>query len=367
MNYIITGTTYNSKYASAPDAGIRVLSAEELAASDIRFTASDKIYVPSETSLSLVIERSKNPDIVTGIHSLKDKYLCRKALSKLYPDFYFDKCGLNDISKLKINDKKIVIKPQKGFFGTGVRFAEAGADLEALSREISMEVAEYSRFFPKSILSVNEYIVEEYISGEEYAVDMYFDELGQAVIMNIYHHPAPLNDDYAHLMYYSDASLFAKYLDTFTRFFNDFGAQLELKNFPIHAEFKLQGQDFIPIEFNPMRYGGFGLADLGFHSYGIHPIAAYFAGNTLDWNDIWQTRQEYSYAFILAYNPKQLSPQHKPNHERFRKHLQQHVEIMDYIKLDHSSNPVFAIAYIKSQDPSRMMSLLETEFADFFD
>jgi len=43
------------------------------------------------------------------------------------------------------------------------------------------------------------------------------------------------------------------------------------------------------------------------------------------------------------------------------------VEIMDYIKLDHSSNPVFAIAYIKSQDPSRMMSLLETEFADFFD
>ena len=367
MNYIITGTTYNSKYVNTHEAGIKVLSGEELAQSKLRFNESDKVYVPSETSLSTVMQRMDNPACVEGINKLKDKYLCREALRSLYPSFYFAKCKLDEISKLDIGEKKIVIKPLKGFFGTGVRFADSSTDLEALKEEIRSEVAENSRFFPESILTKDDYVVEEFIEGEEYAVDMFYDELGQAVITNIYHHPVSDKPDYAHLMYYSNKELFDKYLESFIQFFNEFGDSLKLRNFPIHAEFKLRGTEFIPIEFNPMRYGGFGLADLTFNSYGYQPIAAYFNNQAPDWEMIWTSRQQYNYAFILAYNGKGVDLKtQKPDHERFQIYLQEYAELMDYVKLDFRTNPVFAIAYIRSDDYDKMMKLLRTEFGDYF-
>ena len=368
MNYIITGTTYNGKYIDAPEAGTQVLNREELAQSKLRFLEADKVYVPSETALSTVIERMDNPDGVAGINKLKDKYLCREALRGLYPDFYFAKCKLEEIPQLDIGGKKIVIKPLRGFFGTGVRFADADTDLEALKEEIRSEVAENSRFFPESVLTKDEYVVEEFIAGEEYAVDMFYDELGKAVITNIYHHPVSQKPDYAHLMYYSNKELFDLYLESFLRFFNEFGDTLKLRSFPIHAEFKLRGDEFIPIEFNPMRYGGFGLADITSLSYGYQPIAAYFNNQAPDWETIWKSREKYSYAFILAYNGKgvDLNTQ-EPNHERFKDYLQIYAELMDYVELDFQRNPVFAIAYIRSDDYDEMMKLLGTEFREFFD
>lgn len=368
MNYIITGTTYNGKYIDAPEAGTRVLSSEELAQSDIRFQETDKVYVPSETALSTVIERMDNPACVEGINKLKDKYLCREALSSLYPDFYFAKCKLEEIPHLDTKGKKIVIKPLSGFFGTGVRFADADTDLEALKAEIRSEVAENSRFFPESVLTKDEYVVEEFIEGEEYAVDMFYDEQGHAVITNIYHHPVSESPDYAHLMYYSNKKLFGLYLESFSRFFNEFGATLKLRNFPIHAEFKLRGTEFIPIEFNPMRYGGFGLADLTSLSYGYQPIAAYLNSQAPDWEAIWKSRERYNYAFILAYNGKGLDLNKQvPKHARFKDYLQKYAELMDYVELDFQRNPVFAIAYVRSDDYEQMMGLLGTEFRDFFD
>ncbi|MDD3236211.1 MAG: ATP-grasp domain-containing protein [Candidatus Cloacimonetes bacterium] len=367
MNYIITGTTYNGKYVDSHEAGMRVLSCEELAQSDLRFSETDKVYVPSETSLSTVMQHMDNPSCVAGINKLKDKYLCREALRSLYPDFYFAKCKLDEISQADILERKIVIKPLKGFFGTGVRFADSSTNLDALKAEIRKEVTENSRFFPESILTKDEYIIEEFIEGEEYAVDMFYDELGKAVITNIYHHPVSEIPDYAHLMYYSNKELFDNYLETFIRFFNEFGASLKLRNFPIHAEFKLRGTEFVPIEFNPMRYGGFGLADLTFNSYGYQPIAAYFNNQAPNWEAIWISRQTYSYAFILAYNGKGIDlNSHAPEHERFRKYLKQYAELMDYVKLDFRKNPVFAIAYIRSDDYTQMLQLLSTEFADYF-
>jgi hypothetical protein len=368
MNYIITGTTYNSKYIDHKDEGIIVLSGEELAQSDIRFGATDKVYVPSETSLSTVIQRMDNPEYAEGILKLKDKYLCREALRGMYPDFYFAKCMLDEISQLRFPTPKVVIKPLKGFFGTGVRFADSSTDMQRLAEDIDKEVTANSRFFPASILTRDEYVIEEYLEGEEYAVDMYYDEDGQAVIMNIYHHPDPKINDYAHLMYYSNADLFDRHLEAFTRFFRDFGAIMKLRNFPIHAEFKLRDGSFYPLEFNPMRYGGFGLADLTHQSYGFHPIAAFFFGHKPNWSKILESRREQNYAFILAYNGKDIDLDTKqPGHERFMQHLQKHAEIMDYVQLDYRRNPVFAIAYIKSDDQAQMKALLDTDFADFFE
>jgi len=247
--------------------------------------------------------------------------------------------------------KKVVIKPLKGFFGTGVRVADHTSDLAKLADEMKEEVQASAKFFPESILTQNEYIIEEFITGDEYAVDMFFDQAGKPAIMNIYFHPEPAISDYFHLMYYTNKEIFDNYLDTFTHFFIELNEIMNLKSFPIHAEFKLQNGVMVPIELNPMRYGGFGLSDLTFNSFQHQPISAYFDNNPANWGAIWEFRKENNYAWILGYNGKDVDVNTTPpNHDLFLSYLVDNNYLIDYVKLDHKTNPVFSLAYIYNKD-----------------
>ncbi len=369
MNYIITGKTFNSSFIEdlAKREDITTMSGEKLSASNITFCSTDKVYVPSETSLSIVMERMEDANYINGINKLKNKYFCREVLSTLYPDFYFAKASLSEIPNLDLQGKKVVIKPLKGFFGTGVRIAEPNCDLTALAADMKQEVQANAKFFPESILTQNEFIIEEFITGDEYAVDMFFDEAGKPEIMNIYFHPEPAISEYFHLMYYTNKKIFDNYLVTFTNFFNELNKIMNLKSFPIHAEFKLQDGVMLPIELNPMRYGGFGLSDLTFNSFQHQPISAYFDDSPANWDAIWEIRKENNYAWILGYNGKDVDiNKMPPNHDKFKSHLAANSNIIDYVKLDHKANPVFALAYIYNKDLNKLKELLTTEFNSFF-
>ena len=369
MNYIITGNTYNSKFIDdlTKRDDITAMSGEELLGSDLTFSSEDKVYVPSETSLSIVMERMEDKSYVDGINKLKNKYFCREVLSSLYPEFYFAKASLSEIATLDLQGKKVVIKPLKGFFGTGVRIAEPNCDLKKLAEGMKEEVQASAKFFPESILTQNEYIIEEYITGDEYAVDMFFDEAGNPEIMNIYFHPEPMIAEYFHLMYYTNKEIFDNYLETFTHFFNELNKIMKLKSFPIHAEFKLQDGIMVPIELNPMRYGGFGLSDLTFNSFQHQPITAYFDNSPANWDAIWEIRKENNYAWILGYNGKDVDINElPPNHDKFTAYLTANSSLIDYVKLDHKTNPVFALAYIYNKDLNKLKELLNTEFNSFF-
>lgn len=370
MNYIITGNTYNSKFINelSERSDIKAMSGEELEKSDIEFSPTDKVYVPSETSLSIVMDRMQDKGYVEGINKLKNKYFCREVLSSIYPDLYFAKAALAEIPSLELGDKKVVIKPLKGFFGTGVRIADKNTDLLKLAYEMNKEVEASVQFFPETILTRDEYIIEEYLSGDEYAVDMFFDEHGKPAIMNIYFHPEPEIPDYFHLMYYTNKGIFDSYLNTFLSFFVELNQIMNLKSFPMHAEFKLQDGVMVPIELNPMRYGGFGLADLTYHSYNYQPITAYFDDNRVDWSAIWEPRHKHNYAWVLGYNGKDISVDaHRPNHEKFKELLAEHNNILDYVVLDYQTNPVFSLAYLKNDNLKLLKELLKTEFNQFFE
>lgn len=369
MNYIITGNTYNSKFIEdlATRKDIIAMSGDELAQSEIKFRPTDKVYVPSETSLSIVMERMEDKTYVDGINKLKNKYFCREALSSMYPDFYFTKASLAEIPSLDLKGKKVFIKPLKGFFGTGVRYADENTNLKDLAQEMNKEVETNAKFFSESVLTKDEYVIEEFITGDEYAVDMFFDEAGKPAIMNIYLHPDPVIADYFHLMYYSNKDIFDKFLATFNEFFNQLNKVMKLKSFPMHAEFKLQDGIMVPIELNPMRYGGFGLSDMTYNSYDFQPITAYFDNQPVDWSKIWETRKENNYGWILAYNGNKIDVNTAtPKHAEFRSFLAKNSEIMDYVKLDHKTNPVFALAYVKNKSLAKLKELLATEFNDFF-
>lgn len=365
MKYIITGTGYVSDLVKHVGNEIKVITESALANSELRFNREDLIYVPTESALEIVLKRSDNNKFIDAVDKLKNKYKFRQLMNKLYPDFYYDQTTVDELANLKIpENKRFVVKPVKGFFGTAVKEIDSSSDLTKITAEIKAELAENTKYFSESVLSKNELIVEQYIPGDEYAVDLYYDAQGKPQVLNIYHHPFPEKKEYFHVLYYTNEKLYDKFLGEINTIFTELNTHLEITNFPIHAEFKYEDGNFLPIEMNPLRYGGFGLADLTYHAFGVNPFLAFFQSKIMDWEKIWRERKNHNYAWILAYNSSKadLSKQ-IPDHELFQEYLG---NLLHYVEIDHKENPVFALAYLEDKKMKNLERFLTLEFDRFF-
>lgn len=366
MNYIITGKNFTSKILlKLKSKNIKILTEDELTNSKIYFNKEDKVYVPSESSLNIVLKRMKDKKKYQSVVSLKDKYKFRLILKKLFPNFHFKKILLSKLKDIKIDStKKYIVKPVKGFFGTGIRTIDKNSSLQKISEEIKIELDKNSKIFSESVISKNELLIEEYLEGDEYAVDMYYDDLGKPIIQNIYHHPSPTNIVYFHVLYYTSYSIFNKYLTLFEDFFKQLNKKLSASSIAIHAEFKYDGKKMLPIEFNPLRFGGFGLADLTYHGFNTNPFENYFNNEKPDWNKIWKSRKKQYFGWVLGYNGINVDViNDKPDHNKFKSIFS---NVMDYCEIDYKSNPVFAIMYVKETNYDKLMTLLKIDFNKFF-
>jgi len=368
MNYIITGMNYNTCFTDIlkKQSDVCLMTQDELAESDLYITEKDQVYVPSETALDIVLQRWQNSEMVEKTNMLKDKFLCREMMKSIYPSFHYQLVPMHELDTLELDrTKQYVIKPRKGFFGTAVRFIDATTDLCSLRREMEAELQDKLSLFSDSVLSTDMLILEEMITGDEYAVDMFYNEQGQPVIMNIYHHPESRYSEYFHLLYYTDRALFKQFYTPLYDFFVRLNDQFAAKNFPIHAEFKLQAGQLVPIELNPLRYGGFGLADLAGFAFDFQPILAYFYHQVPDWDKIWSTREENHYGWILAYNGKSVdTAKATPLHDKFKERIG---DYLHYVEMDSTKYPVFAIAYVAKKSKAELLDLLEIDFDDYFE
>nr|VFK01161.1 MAG: ATP-grasp domain-containing protein [Candidatus Kentron sp. H] len=194
MNYVITGGNFTSHllYELEGRFGIRILTEEELRQSDIFFGKNDKLFLPSQSSLDIVMERMDDPERLHGIEELSDKYQCRSLMRPMFPDFEFSRMELSEMNEDTFSaGRKYIIKPAKGFFGIGVRTLESPRDIHAIKDEIRKELDANRRFFAGSIFSGEKMIIEEFIEGDEYAVDMFYSEEGRPILVNLAHHPLP--------------------------------------------------------------------------------------------------------------------------------------------------------------------------------
>ncbi len=365
MNYIITGKGYISDLVTQADATVNILTEDEFKNSNMIIKTCDKVYAPTESALEIILERSEDTTFTNTVNMLKDKHKFRQLMSNLYPDFFFTKTTIDELEKIKLDrEKKYIVKPTKGFFGTAVKELNNKTDISEIAKEIRNELEENSCYFSESILSKNELIIEQFVEGEEYAVDMYFNEHGKPEIMNIYHHPLPERKEYFHVLYYTNKDIFDRFYDRLNAIFIELNQHLKITNFPIHAEFKLENNTLIPIEMNPLRYGGFGLADLTFHAFGFNPFLAFFNNYKPDWQQIWNIRNENHFGWVLGYNGTDIDVEtHTPNDEAYLHYLG---DILHYVEIDYKQNPVFSIAYVKDNCSTSLQRFLKTEFNDFF-
>lgn len=357
---------------------VEILSVDEIVRRNISFGVDDILYVPSEDGLNLVAARSESAPIRRAIGLFKDKCAFRAKVATLFPDFFYAECATGDIGKLDLNfegGRKFVIKPRRGYYATGVREIDHRSDLNAVQRDIQAELAERGRYYPDSMLSGSAVIVEEFIGEDirnslslescELAADLFYDREGVPRIVGLYHHPHPTRAAYFHTLYYSNAEIFRRYAGKVIAFFTalqELG--LDLRSFPMHAEFKVHRGALVPIEVNPYRFGGYGLADLMYYVAGINPYRAFFEGENLAPEAVWQGKTE-SYACVVGYNGEDMvTKDHVPDHEAFRDFLAP--GLLYYEPLDHTNCPLFGISYIKRPQVDTLKPVLEVDYRKFF-
>src|SRR3989344_1942970 len=352
MDYVVTGKNFVSPLLlelNSPQ--IKVISETELKNSSISFPAKTKLYLPSESAIAAVLPRLQDQHQKQLIQQVKDKYRCRCLMRHMYPGFYFKKMPLAQLGHYHHPlNCRFVIKPVKGFFGTGIRTASNHSNLEKISQEINRELKQNCRYFSSSVVSPSTIMIEKRLQGDEFAVDMFYSSAGKPIIMNIYHHPIP-HSPYFNVLYYTHHDLFTKFYDQFIQFFTNFNQKLNAKSFAIHAEFIYQNKQLVPVELNPMRFGGFGLADLTYHAFGFSPFKAFFTDFEPNWSKIWSTRKDY-YGWVLAYNGSRVDvKKSSPNHAQFKKTFS---HLLAYHQLDYLNNPAFAIAYIQEKSKTKL-------------
>lgn len=344
--------------------GLNVLTKEELSKKDLRFSPDDKLCITSEAVMDEVVGRLEDTARRNGIGKMKDKTAFRQLVQSIYPDFFFRQIAAKELPNLQLDSqRKYVVKPVKGCFGSGVRVIEGNADLKKLAAEIDLELQRNSLLFSDRVLSTNELIIEEYIEGEEYAVDMFYDSDGQPVITNIYHHPMPGNPAYLHMLYYTSHEVFNKLYDHAMSFFQQLNKLLNVSRLPIHSEFRLRDGELIPIELNSLRFGGMGLTNLGYYTLGINAYQCLIKDEGPDWQRLWEKNREKAFGFFIAYNGADIDVNtHKPDWPNFR-----HIfsKIVHEVPFDYQKQLAFGILYIE-ESQKKIMALLDTEFNEFF-
>lgn len=329
------------------------------------FRPNDLVLITSENVLDAVLQRMSDPVKSELINTLKDKFKCRKLLQDLYPDFYCASVALSDLAGVTLPPgKRFVVKPNRGYFATAIKFIDSATDLTRIALDMEQEIKSRATIFAESVLSESALIIEEYIEGEEYAIDMYYSDDGTPVILNIYHHPIPDDPNYLHALYYTSKPIFDALHDRMVNWFSHLNTSLKATGFPIHAEFRIRGDDILPIELNPLRFGGDGLSELCFHAFGLNPYQAFLHQIVPDWDAIWQGREDRLYTWMMGYVGSDIDVlTYRPNMGEFQGLFSR---ILSDTLLNYQAHLGFSVIYSEETDLRDVNRLVNTDFKQYF-
>jgi hypothetical protein len=262
------------------------------------------LYSNSENALVWIEQHLGDSTLARQINILKDKVQFRELTKSLFPDFHFQKLSLTDVHLLDSATLKFpfVIKPSVGFFSIGVHIIQDQNDWEQAKKELHPE--KLKSIFPKNVLDTTYFIIEEFIQGEEFAIDYYHNANGEVVILNILHHLFSSGKDTSDRVYCTSKEIIITHSAAIHEFLNALGQELQLKNFPAHAEIRIDASGKItPIEVNPLRFGGFCTTgdSLGvtvdFNSY-----VCFRESKKPNWDHIFKGKEDKVFSIIILDN-----------------------------------------------------------------
>jgi hypothetical protein len=285
--------------------------AEEVATQLLRSNPNTPVYTNSENSISWIQKHTQGTDLPELIEIFKNKYKFRKLIKSAYPEYFFEAVAVENLRQLDVTGFKFpfIIKPAVGFFSIAVYKVDSPEGWSETVAKIENDIIRTHSLYPKEVIDNAEFIIEQYISGEEYAFDCYYDSDGNPVILNILHHVFTSENDVSDRVYSSSPEIIERLHDPILDFLKLIGSKIKLRNFPLHIEIRMDKEGkLFPIEVNPMRFGGWcTTGDLSWFAYGINSYEHFFYSKKPDWEKVFEKRKGKKYSLILLDNQSDVS------------------------------------------------------------
>ena len=179
----------DTEFARLQVEGGRILNLVKSAQAAERIDDGERLYTCSESALEWVLANVHEQNLLRYIRLCKDKAETRRALAAVDPRHFFRECTMDDLVAIEPSGLPfpVVVKPAVGFISFGVHVV---GDASAWDGTIGLlrEEMSHQSVHPESVVGSDRFVVEGYLFGQEYAVDLYFDEEGEPVILDVLQH-----------------------------------------------------------------------------------------------------------------------------------------------------------------------------------
>jgi len=264
------------------------------------------VYSNSENAISWIEKNLGFTELPAKIQLFKNKITFRELIKDAFPNYFFKGIQFELLKTLAPQNLKfpLIIKPAVGFFSLAVHKVDNWKEWETVLKVIESEIETFKGMYPKEVVDVTEFILEAYIEGKEYAIDCYFNENGEVVILNILHHIFSSDKDVSDRVYSTSKEIFEIYYTEIESFLQLTGLKAGLINFPMHVEVRIDyNKKVMPIEINPLRFGGWcTTGDISWFAFGINSYEYFLNSKKPNWTEIFRNRLTNKYNLIVLDN-----------------------------------------------------------------
>lgn len=310
-----------------------------------------KILLNSENSIGLLARNlPADSRYLTWLHSFKNKGQFRGMLKRLYPHFYYEVIPYGELFLKNVSclNFPIVLKPAVGYGSVGVYRIESEQDWHSAIELIRQDVEAAKAAYLGNVVDTQMFVIEQWIDGEEYALDAYFTETGEPVILNVMKRVFASEDDTSDRVYFTSRKVLREALEVGYELLQKIQRMIPSHNFPLHMEFRITSSgECVPIEINPFRFAGIGTADLAFYAYGINPYLSYFTNLSPNWDEIMSCLDDHVYGFFCAELPvrNSIHGELEIDEESFKREFS---SILEYRCLRGLDPTTFAVVFYKT-------------------
>ncbi|MEG2530598.1 MAG: ATP-grasp domain-containing protein [Raoultibacter sp.] len=286
--------------------------------------AGERLYTTAENALPWVSARVCNPAMLRAIGIFKDKARMRQLLAPLYPELVCRTLSFDEVlaSDFPADATPFVLKPSVGFCSVGVYVITGENDWNKARDDIEQNAVMWQKWYPESVVGNSVFVLESYIEGIEYAIDAYYDGQGRAHVLNVLRHDFASASDTSDRLYYTGASLIREHEQQFTEWLDRVNAFVDVKDFPVHVEVRVQDSQVVPIEFNPLRFAGLGGTEIAYYGYGFHPYDYYLRDAVPEWDRILMGKDDRLFCMSVLGAPANMAGTEIFDYETFLAHFE---------------------------------------------
>lgn len=343
-------------------------SENELISSDKakEIAKNELVYSNSENSIDWILNNLKGSKLVDMIALSKNKASFRAAIKQIFPDYFFKEIFYSEIKNTSTKELKfpLILKPAIGFLSFGVFPVQNELEWSETAAKLDEEIKKIKGIFPLNVVDTDKFIIEQMIEGDEFAVDAYFDDNGEATVLNIYMHPFFDGKDVSDRVYFTSKSILTKHLPIFKELLDKIGKVANYKNFPFHLELRYDGKTAIPIELNPLRFCGWCITDITYFAWGVNIYEHFLNQQKPDWNKILAEKDDLIYYFTIGDIPNSIDKNKIINID-YDKYLENISNPLEIRKINYKNNPIFAIVFAKTNNFAEIKNLLALNMSDF--